>query len=63
VTGELLDVSELELEGLEQPLQAELDSFLGSVAAGRPPEVSGQAGRAALALAERISSAILAQVW
>ena len=63
VTGELLEVSELELEGLEQPLQAELDSFLGSVAAGRPPEVSGQAGRAALALAERISSAIRAQVW
>ncbi|MEQ1895227.1 MAG: gfo/Idh/MocA family oxidoreductase, partial [Planctomycetota bacterium] len=63
VTGELLEVSELELEGLEQPLQAELDSFLAAVAECRPPEVSGQDGRAALALAERISSAIGAQVW
>lgn len=63
VTGELLEVSELALEGLEQPLQAELDSFLAAVAERRPPEVSGQDGRAALALAERISAAIGAQVW
>jgi len=63
VTGELLEVAELELEGLEQPLQAELDSFLAAIVEGRPPEVSGADGRAALALAERISASIRAQVW
>ncbi|HEX6883124.1 MAG TPA: Gfo/Idh/MocA family oxidoreductase [Planctomycetota bacterium] len=63
VTGELLDVSELSLEGLEQPLQAELDSFLRSVESGTEPEVSGQDGRRALALAERITAAIGAQSW
>jgi len=63
VTGELLDVSELSLEGLEQPLQAELDSFLGSVESGSEPEVTGQDGRRALALAERITAAIRAQSW
>ena len=63
VTGELLDVSELELEGLEQPLQAELDSFLRSVAARSQPEVDGRDGRRALELAERITAAIRAQSW
>jgi predicted dehydrogenase len=62
-TGEMLDVSELALEGLEQPLQAELDSFLRAVAEQRPPEVSGLDGRAALALAEQISKAIAQQTW
>jgi predicted dehydrogenase len=63
VNGELLDVSELELEGLEQPLQAELDSFLRSVARGTEPEVTGRDGRRALELAERIAGAIRAQSW
>jgi len=63
VNGELLDVSELALEGLEQPLQAELDSFLRSVAAGTEPEVTGRDGRRALELAERITGAIRAQSW
>jgi predicted dehydrogenase len=63
VTGELLAVSELSLEGLEQPLQAELDSFLRSVESGREPEVTGGDGRRALELAERITAAIRAQVW
>ena len=63
VNGELLEVSELELEGLEQPLQAELDSFLRSVQSGTEPEVTGQDGRRALALAERITTAIQAQSW
>jgi predicted dehydrogenase len=63
VTGELLDVSELELEGLEQPLQAELDSFLRCVATGSPPEVTGHDGRRALDLAEKITTAIREQRW
>jgi predicted dehydrogenase len=63
VTGELLDVSELALEGLEQPLQAELDSFLRSVETDVEPEVDGFAGRRALELAERIVRAIRAQSW
>jgi predicted dehydrogenase len=63
VNGELLDVSELELEGLEQPLQAELDSFLRCVESGAEPEVTGLDGRRALALAERITAAIRAQSW
>ncbi|HVQ26561.1 MAG TPA: Gfo/Idh/MocA family oxidoreductase, partial [Planctomycetota bacterium] len=63
VTGELLDVSELALEGLEQPLQAELDSFLRSVESDSEPEVTGRDGRRALELAERISTAIRSQVW
>ena len=63
VNGELLDVSELELGGLEQPLQAELDSFLRSVESGTKPEVTGSDGRRALALAERITAAIGGQSW
>ena len=63
VNGELLDVSELELEGLEQPLQAELDSFLRCVESGAEPEVTGLDGRRALALAEKITAAIHAQSW
>jgi len=63
VNGELLDVSEPELGGLEQPLQAELDSFLRCVESGAEPEVTGLDGRRALELAERITSAITAQSW
>lgn len=63
VTGELLDVSELALEGLEQPLQAELDSFLRSVESNSEPEVTGLDGRRALELAEAITAAIRAQSW
>jgi len=63
VNGELLDVSELALEGLEQPLQAELDAFLHCVRSGGEPEVTGLDGRRALELAEKIMAAIQAQVW
>jgi predicted dehydrogenase len=63
VNGELLDVSELELEGLEQPLQAELDSFLRCVESGEEPEVTGLDGRRALDLAEKITTAIRVQSW
>ncbi len=63
VQGGLLDVQKLELEGEERPLQAELDSFLKAVRDGRAPEVTGEDGRRALALADRIRSEIQAQAW
>lgn len=63
VTGEMLEVSELELASEQRPLQAELDSFLCAVEQDRAPEVSGEDGRAALELACRIRDAIAAQRW
>jgi predicted dehydrogenase len=39
-------------------LAAEIDAFLDSVATGKPPVVDGQAGLAALEVAERIQAAI-----
>ncbi len=63
VTGEILDVVELELGSEERPLQAELDSFLGSVRAGTEPEVSGADGRRALELADRIVAEMRGQAW
>ncbi len=63
VLGDLLEVVELELEGEERPLQAELASFLAAVREGREPEVTGEDGRRALALAERIAAEIRAQGW
>jgi predicted dehydrogenase len=63
ITGDMLDVSELELGGEERPLQAELDSFLTCVREGRAPEVGGGDGRRALELAERIVSRIQEQAW
>lgn len=63
VTGDMLEVSELELAGQERPLQAELDSFLCSVRDGTPPEVGGEDGRRALELAERIATEIRGQGW
>lgn len=61
VTNRVLQVSELDLSGLERPLQAELDSFLRSVQEGHEPEVSGAAGARALALADRIAERIREQ--
>ncbi|MEX1025087.1 MAG: Gfo/Idh/MocA family oxidoreductase [Planctomycetota bacterium] len=63
VTSEVLQVSELELGDGERPLQAELASFLGAVRDGTPQEVDGEAGRRALALADRIVQAIRAEAW
>ena len=63
VTGDMLEVSELELSGEERPLQAELDSFLRSVRMRTPPEVGGEDGRRALELADRICVQIRAQGW
>jgi predicted dehydrogenase len=59
----LIEVVELELSGSERPLQAELASFLESVAHDREPEVTGQDGRRALELADRIADRIREQGW
>jgi len=63
ITEKVLSVTELPLEGQQRPLQAELAHFLECVRTGASPEVSGQDGRAALQLAERISAEIAAQAW
>lgn len=63
LTTRVLNVTELELGGEQRPLQAELDAFLGAVREGRPPEVTGEDGRRALELAERIAAEIRAQAW
>jgi len=57
----VLKVNELELGGEERPLQAEIDAFLEAVQNGTAPEVSGEDGRRALALADRIRDAIASQ--
>jgi predicted dehydrogenase len=59
----MLRIHELELEGAERPLQAEVYAFLEAVRLGRAPEVTGQDGRRALALADRIAAAIRDQSW
>ena len=63
ITGGMMDVINLELAGEERPLQAELDSFLTAVREGKEPEVTGQDGRKALALADQISAQIRQQSW
>ncbi|MEQ1757903.1 MAG: Gfo/Idh/MocA family oxidoreductase [Vicinamibacterales bacterium] len=45
----------------EEPLLAELRDFVAAVRDGRPPRVSGQAGRAALDLATRVAQAVESQ--
>ena len=61
--GSMLQVVEMQLDGGQRPLQAELDAFLRAVEEGRAPEVSGQDGRRALELADRIARDIRAQTW
>jgi predicted dehydrogenase len=63
LTKDLLEVIELELGSEQRPLQAELDSFLRAIQAGREVEVTGEDGRRALALADRIAAEIKAQAW
>ena len=63
VGDDLMEVTELELSGEERPLQAELASFLEAVREGKSPEVTGEDGRRALALADRIVAAIGRQAW
>ncbi len=48
IEGGKLDVAR------EEPLKRELDDFLDAIRTGRPPLVTGEQGRAALALAERV---------
>lgn len=59
----ILEVEELELTGGERPLQAELASFIDAIRRSQSPEVTGEEGRRALALAERIASRIGSQTW
>ena len=61
--GGMLDIHELELAGEERPLQAELDAFLGMVRGDEGEVVSGEEGRRALELADRIQERIRAQDW
>ncbi len=63
VQQDMMEIVEMELTGGDRPLQAELDSFLTAVREDREPEVSGQDGRRALELAERIVSEIGRQTW
>ncbi|MFT3788502.1 MAG: Gfo/Idh/MocA family oxidoreductase [Tepidisphaeraceae bacterium] len=55
--AELADVQELVVDDTE-PLRAELDSFIGSIASGTPLEVPAEDGLAAVELAERIVASI-----
>lgn len=58
----LFSVQELQMdEG--NPLEDELTSFLGSVATREEPVVTGEAGCLAVAVAERVQSAIGANLW
>lgn len=49
--------------GRKEPLLAELDSFVTAVREGREPEVTGETGRRALAVALEISGQIRAQKY
>jgi predicted dehydrogenase len=44
----------------EEPLKRELEDFVAAVRSGRPPGVTGRAGRDALALATRVADAMAA---
>jgi len=63
VTSGMLELVELDLAGMDRPLQAESEAFVESVRHGREPAVSGRDGYRALELAERISREIAAQGW
>lgn len=59
----MAEIVEMELDGGQRPLQAELDEFLRAVGEGRDPAVSGADGLRALELAERIARDIGLQNW
>ena len=63
IATRVLSLQELDLSGHDRPLQAEIDSFLASVQTGAEAEVTGEDGRAALELADRIVSDIRSQGW
>lgn len=63
IRDRVLSVEELDLSDMDRPLQAEIDSFLRCVQENTEPEVPGEDGRAALALADRIVRDIRAHAW
>ena len=63
IASRVLSLQELDLSGHDRPLQAEIDSFLAAVQSGEEAEVTGEDGRAALELADRIVADIRAQGW
>jgi predicted dehydrogenase len=63
IRDRVLSVEELDLSDMDRPLQAEIESFLRCVQEDTAPEVPGEAGRDALALADRIAKEIRAQAW
>lgn len=58
----LVNVEPLQVDDVE-PLRAELQSFIGSLQSGRPPEVSAEDGVAAVELAEQIVAALKEHQW
>lgn len=60
--GQLVNVEPLLVDDVE-PLRAELESFLESVATGKPPAVSAEDGVDAVRLAGQIVSAIQSHRW
>ncbi|MEM7515419.1 MAG: Gfo/Idh/MocA family oxidoreductase [Planctomycetota bacterium] len=66
ITGGVLDVQPLELGSEQRPLQAELDAFIRVARGEGDPHgdiVSGEDGRRALRLADRIAAAIADLTW
>lgn len=64
--GELVQVEELSMEvppGQEDPLTAELTSFLDAVRRGTNPAVDAEAGYAAVDAAERVLASMHAHQW
>ncbi|MCX5659864.1 MAG: Gfo/Idh/MocA family oxidoreductase [Planctomycetota bacterium] len=64
--SELVQVDELTMDlppGEQDPLTAELTSFLNAVREGSKPEVDGEAGYAAVEAAERVVRAIAEHRW
>lgn len=64
--SQLVKVEELKLDlpqGHDDPLTAQLSSFLEAARTGRQPEVDGAAGYAAVEVAERITAAIRKHQW
>jgi predicted dehydrogenase len=60
--GQLVNVEPLIVDDVE-PLRAELEAFLDSVATGKPPAVSAEDGVDAVRLAGQIVSAITSHRW
>jgi len=66
--SQLVNVEELDMnhrhgDASDDPLTAELTSFLAAVRNEQPPEVDGQAGYAAVQAAERVIDAIQGHRW